>query len=191
MRTGKLAAGHRYQPASGDRLKARLIHPEFFTDVRVCALSAYARLLLMGLWLHSDDHGRANYLPKLIAGEVFPHEHVDVEPLLTEIREAGLIRVYEVRGQSYFLVPTWDKWQKPKYKADSKIPLPKRRTSGQRGKTFGQDGEILGQADPKPSNRSRSKSVLESKSGFKGQDSSGPPKWPLVLAESEKGRESS
>lgn len=177
-------------------MKTRLLHPEFFTDAKVCALSAYARVLLVGLWLRCDDHGRAHYLPKQIEGEVFPREQVAIDELLGEIRKAGLIRVYKVDGQAYFVVPSWEKWQKPKYKADSKIPPPPTRkasqigeTFGQSGKTFGQDGETLSQPGPKESNRFRSRLELESISGSKDQDSDGPPKWPLVLAESEKNRE--
>ena len=105
-----------------DSLKTRLLHPSFFTDEKVRQLSPNAKLLLQGLWLRADDYGRAIYLPKLIEGEVFPTEQVDIYSLLNEIVNQRLIRIYEVGGQVYYDVPSWEKWQNPKYKAKSPIP---------------------------------------------------------------------
>lgn len=103
-------------------MKPRLLHPSFFTDEKVRQLSPNAKLLLQGLWLRADDHGKAVYLPKLIEGEVFPTEQVDIYSLLNEVIGLRLIRVYEVGGQTYYDTPSWERWQNPKYKAISKLP---------------------------------------------------------------------
>lgn len=105
-------------------MKTRLLHPSFFTDEKVRQLSPNAKVLLLGLWLRADDYGRAIYLPKLIEGEVFPTEQVDVFALLGEVIQMGMIRTYEVQGQQYYQVPSWEKWQNPKYRAKSPIPEP-------------------------------------------------------------------
>lgn len=107
-------------------MKSRVLHPAFFTDVKVAALSPNAKVLLLGLWLSCDDYGRALYLPKLIAGEVFPLEQVDIEALLNEVIKGEFIEVYEVSGQMYYQVPSWDRWQKPKYRQKPVIPGPDR-----------------------------------------------------------------
>jgi hypothetical protein len=103
-------------------LKARVLHPAFFTDEKVRQLSPNGKLLLQGLWLRADDEGRGVYLPKSIEGDVFPTEQVDIYALLNEVIHLELIRPYEVGGQIYYDVPNWDRWQKPRYKAQSKLP---------------------------------------------------------------------
>lgn len=103
-------------------MKARVLHPSFFTDEKVRQLSPNGKLLWQGLWCRADDHGRGVYLPKAIEGDVFPTEQVDIHALLNEIRQLGLIRTYEAGGQMYYDVPNWVKWQNPKYQAKSKLP---------------------------------------------------------------------
>lgn len=123
-------------------MKTRLLHPEFFTDAKVQALSPNAKVLLLGLWVGCDDYGRGNYYPKQIEAAVFPVEAVDIESLLAEVVESGFIRVYSVGNQSYYEVPTWERWQSPKYKAKSKIPLPG-EVGPNSGTSTDQVGEIL------------------------------------------------
>lgn len=123
-------------------MKTRLLHPSFFTDNKVAALSPNAKVLLLGLWLRCDDYGRALYLPKLIAGEVFPLEQVDIQSLLNEVLGAGFIHTYEVEGQMFYHVPNWDKHQTPKYKKKSVIPSPPEPLE-QFGENYSEGGEGL------------------------------------------------
>ena len=127
-------------------MKTRLLHPSFFTDAKVAALTPNAKVLLLGLWLRCDDYGRALYLPKLIAGEVFPLEQVDIQSLLNEVLGAGFIHTYEVSGEMFYHVPNWEKHQKPKYRKNSTIPPPPEPLD-----TIGTDLPELAQTDPKPS----------------------------------------
>lgn len=131
-------------------MKTRLLHPSFFTDAKVAGLSPNAKVLLLGLWMRCDDYGRALYLPKLIAGEVFPLEQVDIQSLLNEVLGAGFIHTYEVSGEMFYHVPNWEKHQKPKYRKNSTIPPPPDPLE-QVGPIWDETGESLGEVDPKPS----------------------------------------
>lgn len=126
-------------------MKSRVLHPSFFTDEKVRQLSPNAKVLLLGLWLRADDYGRAIYLPKLIEGEVFPTEQVDIYALLREVVQMGLIRLYEVQGQHYYDVPSWEKWQNPKYKAKSPIPPCPGEIGDESGTSVGQVVEEIGE----------------------------------------------
>ncbi len=127
-------------------MKTRLLHPSFFTDNKVAALSPNAKVLLLGLWLRCDDYGRALYLPKLIAGEVFPLEQVDIESLLNEVIGGQFIEVYEVAEQMFYQVPSWERWQKPKYQGKTTIPAPPTGLDVI-GETYSNDGEGLAPVD--------------------------------------------
>jgi hypothetical protein len=102
-------------------MKMRALHPEFFTDPAVASLSMPARVLFAGLWCHADDYGRGRWLPKTIEGEVFPRDEVDIEALLAEVLAANLIVRYQI-GDEFFQIRSWEKYQKPKYRAKTSIP---------------------------------------------------------------------
>jgi hypothetical protein len=154
-------------------VKTRLLHPSFFTDVKVAALSPNAKVLLLGLWLRCDDHGRALYLPKLIAGEVFPLEQVDIQSLLNEVLTGGFIHTYEVAN--------WDRHQKPKYKKNSVIPSPPEPLE-QIGPNYSNDGEGLGEINPKRSpvfvSESESELELESEASSRPSSTKSGRTWP-------------
>jgi hypothetical protein len=83
-----------------------------------------ARVLYAGLWCYSDDFGRGQYLPKAIEGAVFPHDAVDIVNLLMRLEQAGLIRVYESKGDVFYEIPKWNDYQSPRYKAKTNVPEP-------------------------------------------------------------------
>src|SRR3990167_8884451 len=149
-------SGPLFEASTGVGVKTRLLHPSFFTDVKVAGLSPNAKVLLLGLWLRCDDYGRALYLPKLIAGEVFPLEQVDIESLLNEVLTGGFIHTYEVSGEMFYHVPNWEKHQKPKYRKNSTIPPPPDRLE-----QVGTDWAELDENVPKPSPVFGSESVFE------------------------------
>lgn len=109
-------------------LKIRSLHPDFFTDAKIGSLSFGARLLFTGLWCHSDDYGRGRYLEKSIEGDVFPRDEVNIGELLDELLDLDLIRLYTVPGQfgqdRFYFIPNWEKYQSPKYRANTSIPEP-------------------------------------------------------------------
>lgn len=107
--------------------RIRTIKPAFFTSDDVAEVSIPARLLFVGLWTEADKLGRLEYRPKQIKARLFPHDAIDVAPLLAELAAAGLIQFYEdaAGGQSFIAIPTWERHQRvhPK-EPDSACPVP-------------------------------------------------------------------
>lgn len=58
------------------------------------ACSFPARLLFEGLWCLADYTGRLKYVPIEIKMELFPADDVDVESLMGELADQGLIQIY-------------------------------------------------------------------------------------------------
>lgn len=105
-------------------MKIRSLHPGFFSDAKVCALSFQARLLWQGLWCFADDYGRGPWLPKAIEGAIFPRDEVDIQTLMFEVVDQGLVELYGVDGETFYAIPRWDDYQSPKYKAKTSVPDP-------------------------------------------------------------------
>lgn len=105
-------------------MKIRSIRPEFFSDAKMAQLSAYARLLYIGLWCYVDDEGRGEYLPKKIEGDIFPHETIALDELWAELESLDRVRRYTVGDREYFHIPSSGDHQKPNRKWESKLPPP-------------------------------------------------------------------
>src|SRR5207248_2359293 len=94
----------RLTPARGEyRLMARIrtVKPEFWTDSVLTECSRDARLLFIGTLNFADDHGGLDRSAKQLKGQVFPHDKLDVEPLIQELQRAGCLVEYEVEGKKY------------------------------------------------------------------------------------------
>ncbi|MCB1723231.1 MAG: hypothetical protein KDJ39_06005 [Gammaproteobacteria bacterium] len=107
--------------------RIRTIKPEFWTSEKVVECSRDARLLFIGLWNFSDDHGIHPDSVKRIKMEIFPGDFdIDAESIRRMIDELSihcLIRRYSVDGEDFLKVEGWDKHQKidrPTYR----FPLP-------------------------------------------------------------------
>jgi len=107
--------------------RIRTIKPAFFTSEDVAEVTIPARLLFIGLWTEADKLGRLEYRPKQIKARLFPHDVLQLEPLLDELEAAGLIQVYaDADGlHTYIAIPTWERHQRvhPK-EPDSTCPTP-------------------------------------------------------------------
>jgi hypothetical protein len=104
--------------------RIRSIRPETWSDSKFVALTLPARLLYIALWNYADDYGCGRYLPKQIAGFAFPLDDIDCGPLLAELVDSGRILRYEVEGEGYFNIPSWEKHQKPQNPGKRRIPAP-------------------------------------------------------------------
>jgi hypothetical protein len=109
----------------GGGVKIRSIHPGFFSDSKVCSLTFPARILWQGLWCFADDYGRGPWLAKAIEGAIFPRDEVDIDALMFEVVDAGLVELYGVDGETFYAIPRWDDYQSPKYKARTNVPDPR------------------------------------------------------------------
>lgn len=94
--------------------RIRSLHPGFFTDEAIVSVSAFARLLLQGLWVEADDHGIFEWKPVTIKMRVLPVDNVDVGLLLSELSAAGLIREFADGARQYGAVRNFCRFQRPK-----------------------------------------------------------------------------
>ncbi|WP_285907679.1 hypothetical protein [Pseudodesulfovibrio pelocollis] len=97
-------------------MRARNIKPGFFTNEDVVECSAWARLCFIGLWALADRCGRLENRPKRIKMSLFPADAVEIEALLDELCEAGLIVRYSHEDRQYLFIPGFKKHQTPHYK---------------------------------------------------------------------------
>lgn len=74
--------------------RIRTVKPSFFTSDDVCRCQPLARLLFIGLWCEADKAGRLIDKPGQIRMRVLPGDVADVDVLLWELTDAGLIRRY-------------------------------------------------------------------------------------------------
>ncbi len=103
--------------------RARNIKPGFFINEQLAQVSAYARLLYIGLWCVADREGRLEDRPMRIKAEIFPYDQVDVDALLGELSRQGLIIRYSVGDASCIWIPKFLLHQRPhQNEAESLIP---------------------------------------------------------------------
>lgn len=99
--------------------RKRSIKPEFFEDEQISTLSAWARLLYIGLWCHMDAEGVFEANVKLIKAKIFPLESLTDDDVLGFLGELSkpvngkflLIRISH-NGKDYVYCPTFTKHQK-------------------------------------------------------------------------------
>ena len=89
--------------------KIRGVKPELWTDENFVELSAYARLLWIGLWNHACDNGHLQDKSKQIKMRVLPTDDVNAAELLREIESQGLIE----RADGWITIPNLSHHQKP------------------------------------------------------------------------------
>ncbi len=104
--------------------RIRTIKPEFWTDEKVVELSAFARLLFIGIWNFCDDEGRMVYSPRRIKMQIFPADALDIEALFDELTANGLVQVYGTSGSRYLQVRGFARHQKIDKRSASRLPPP-------------------------------------------------------------------
>lgn len=102
--------------------RRRVIDPEFWLDEDLAKLTAYARLLYIGLWnICDDNYATLPDRPDWIRIQIFPYEDVDARLLLGELSKSGHIIGFEQEGKKYWFVKNFFKYQRidrpsaPKY----------------------------------------------------------------------------
>lgn len=130
--------------------RIRTLKPEIWEDEKLGRCSIGARLLFIGLITQADDEGRFKAAPTTLRARVFPHddplEHangqlpgigaggLDVDGWLDELAAAGIVRLYEVRGERFGDLPGWLKHQRIQRPSPSTIPpRPRAKTSARAG----------------------------------------------------------
>lgn len=108
--------------------KARVVDPFFWDDPDIAKLSRDERLLALGMiTLLADDHGRliaeSSYLRKRIFGD-----DEDIGRAAVRVMRDNIIsrcrnfKLYSVDNQEYIWLANWDKFQKIRWRVESKLP---------------------------------------------------------------------
>lgn len=116
--------------------RIRSVHPGFFTDERCVLVSAFARLLFIGLWGQCDDYGVFEWKPTTLKMRLLPADDANVVALLEELVTADCVKMFAVGGKEYGLVRNFSKYQRPKSpKAYYPLPEEYRRYVDPKAKT--------------------------------------------------------
>lgn len=110
--------------------RIRTIKPEFWTSEQIAECSPNTRLLFIGLWTFCDDGGVHPASAARAKMEIFPADafsREDIEAMISELIEVGLIHEYEVGGRRYWRVSGWkhQKIDQPTYRhpqPDGRVP---------------------------------------------------------------------
>lgn len=100
--------------------RIRTIKPDFWTDGNMVQLSAFARLLYIGMWNFTlCDHGHVADDAVKLKLQILPIDPVNVDELLAEIMAQGRVtRVSSPDGRTYLHVKRFEDHQKidPRWK---------------------------------------------------------------------------
>lgn len=92
--------------------RIRTIKPEFWIDPTLIECSLSARLLFVGTWNFADDYGNLEAHPLRIKAQIFPMDDIQVEPLIAELVDHGLLVAYEADGKNYLHIKSFQRHQK-------------------------------------------------------------------------------
>jgi hypothetical protein len=95
--------------------RIRSIHPGFWTDETLAALSDAAALFYIGLLNEADDSGIFEWKPLTLRMRLRPTKDGSVETLLAELADRNVICRYEIDGRHYGAVRNFCRYQKPKF----------------------------------------------------------------------------
>jgi len=93
-------------------MRIRTVKPEFWTDECIGELSIPARLFFIALLNYADDEGNFKVRIKQIKIHTFPYDDIDIVPLLKELVNSKLLRLYVVNGDSFCNITNFKKHQK-------------------------------------------------------------------------------
>lgn len=104
--------------------RIRGIKPDFFDDPVICDLSAEAALVFIGLWPQADRAGRLLDEPRRLKIRIRPMSKCDMNAILDELADAGLIIRYHVDGVALIQVKNFEKHQRPHHQEPSSVLPP-------------------------------------------------------------------
>jgi hypothetical protein len=128
--------------------RIRYLKPDFFKDEDLAELPPILRLFFEGLWCHADKAGRLEDRPLRLRADIMPYEKdFDSEAALDTLahpkihspkRKPFIVR-YEIDGEKYIQILSWEKHQKPHHtEAESAIPaVPSKKDKSKNGEYKG------------------------------------------------------
>ncbi len=87
--------------------RIRTIKPEFFTSSDIVCMTPLSRLFYASLWCEADREGRLKWDVRTLKLRYFPADDCDISAMADELKENGLIVIYEVAGKSYAEIPSF------------------------------------------------------------------------------------
>jgi hypothetical protein len=99
------------------------VKPEFWTDEALSECSLTARLLFIATWNFADDNGSLDRSAKQLKGQAFPHDKLDIEPLIQELLGSGSLIEYEAGGKKYLHIKNFLKHQVINRPSGAKVPV--------------------------------------------------------------------
>lgn len=93
--------------------RTRLLHPEQATDDDLLTVSLAARHVFTFLPCHADREGRLRDKPIALKLAILPLDDVDMNKLLQELHDIGVIIRYEVAGRRYIQIRSFLRHQRP------------------------------------------------------------------------------
>jgi DnaD/phage-associated family protein len=106
----------------------RILKESICTSETIASLTPEREVLFYRLIVQCDDYGRMDARPAIVRAKCFPLQlnrvtEADIEQGLTELEQAGLIRLYALDDKCYLQMVTWHKHQNVRAKR-SKYPAP-------------------------------------------------------------------
>lgn len=113
--------------------RIRTVKPELFKHGELFDAEQDAklplRLAFIALFTCCDREGRFKWRPRELKVDCLPHDNVDFAKVLDALSACGLVSKYEVEGQVYGCIPSWNKHQHVNLReAQSAIPAPEQGT---------------------------------------------------------------
>lgn len=122
--------------------RIRTIKPEFCKSKSVARLSRDARLFYALLWMEADDRGRLEWMPKQLAGSLYPHDEDvtgrDIQAWADECAAEGMLDFYEADGDRFCWIVKFLDHQVINRPTASKLPASPKE-SQQTTETFTED----------------------------------------------------
>ncbi len=105
----------------------RILRESICTSSTIERLTWFEEVFFYRLLVQCDDFGRMDARPAVLRSRLFPlREDIDgkaVVKVLERLREVELLELYEMEGQPYLQVMTWEKHQRVRNRRE-KYPSP-------------------------------------------------------------------
>lgn len=103
--------------------RIRTIKPEFWQDELVASWPPFSRLAYIAMWNEADDEGRLRASGSYLRSRIFPYEvGLDILAVIAPIVETGRLLIYSVDGQTYGMLPNFNRHQLINRPSRSKLP---------------------------------------------------------------------
>lgn len=109
----------------------RMIKPEFWNDEKLAKEKRDIRLMYIGLWTISDDHGTVRSNPVFIKNSVFPYDEDlrvgEVKLWLGRLVNARMLEPFDYNGEGFYNIRTFNSHQKVDKPSRPIVPIDEKK----------------------------------------------------------------